>query len=241
VPCFIWRSHYESYEPPRNHGKAPRMNCDRIARWYRWMEYLGMGRSLERRRSEFLREASRARRVLILGDGDGRFLSCLLASNSSARVDSVDSSSEMIAVSRARLASGGCRNALATGQIEFHHADARTWTPPPDRQYDLVVTHFFLDCFSDEELARLIPHVAAMTTDHASWIVSEFCEPRVGWRAWRAKLWTRGLYLLFGWTTGLAVRRLPDFRLYLRRAGFQRQRQVSANGGMLVSEFWTKG
>jgi len=43
------------------------MNCDRIARCYRWLEYLSFGRALERRRREYLIEVESARSVLILG------------------------------------------------------------------------------------------------------------------------------------------------------------------------------
>ena len=55
------------------------MNCDRIARCYRWLEYLFFGRALERRR-EYLDEVENARSVLILGD-DGRFTAEFLGRN----------------------------------------------------------------------------------------------------------------------------------------------------------------
>src|ERR1019366_5450931 len=55
-----------------------RVNCDRIAGCYRWLEYAGFGRALEHRREAFLSEVAEARRVLVLGDGDGRALAALL-------------------------------------------------------------------------------------------------------------------------------------------------------------------
>ncbi len=57
------------------------MNCDLIAPHYWWIERLGMGRALERRRTCFLPELEQARRALVLGDGDGRFLRELLRRN----------------------------------------------------------------------------------------------------------------------------------------------------------------
>ena len=57
------------------------MNCDLIAPHYWWIERLGMGRALERRRRWFLPEIGNARRALVLGDGDGRFLRELLRRN----------------------------------------------------------------------------------------------------------------------------------------------------------------
>ncbi len=209
------------------------MNCDPIARWYRWLEYAGMGRSLERRREEYLDEVATARRVLILGEGDGRFLRAFLEVNAAAVVDCVDASGRMLAIAEARVD--------GKSRVEFHHADARAWMPPTGARYDLVVSHFFLDCFTGDELAEMIPRFAGYATPDARWIVSEFRQPSNGWRGWRARVWIGGLYGLFGWATGLRVRRLPEYRSHLARAGFRLARETVANAGMLVSELWARG
>jgi len=78
------------------------VNCDPIARWYRWFEYAGFGRALERRREAFLSDVADARRVLTLGDGDGRALEKLLAAAPHARVDYIDVSARMLQLARAR-------------------------------------------------------------------------------------------------------------------------------------------
>ena len=67
------------------------MNCDLIAPHYWWIERLGMGRTLERRRRWFLPEIGNARRALVLGDGDGRFLeaSCCGGTPQFARTTSI--------------------------------------------------------------------------------------------------------------------------------------------------------
>jgi hypothetical protein len=61
-------------------------NFDRIARPYRWLEYLTLGRSLERAREVFLPLLKDRRQALILGDGDGRFTARLLAQTLSPSV-----------------------------------------------------------------------------------------------------------------------------------------------------------
>ena len=67
------------------------MNCDPIARCYRWVEYQPLGR------------------VLALGDGDGRALAALLRANSGAAIDYVDLSPRMVELARARAGSPGAR------------------------------------------------------------------------------------------------------------------------------------
>ena len=198
-----------------------------------------MGRALERRRSEFLPDTVSARRILILGEGDGRFLTALLRVNGQAEIDVVDNSAKMLSVARRRVcASLGSENVAR--QVRFHHADARTWPSPTDVKYDLIVTHFFLDCFGDEELDALVQRCAGAAADGCRWLLSEFRQPAHGFPAWRARVWIGALYRLFGWTTGLGVRRLPAYGASLERHGFRRVRAVVGEMGLLTSELWRR-
>jgi Trans-aconitate methyltransferase len=87
------------------------MNCDRLARWYRWAEYGAFGRALEKRRFYFLDTLSAPRRVLMLGEGDGRFLQALARRHPGAVIDYVDSSARMLALAQGRTP--------ATAKIRF--------------------------------------------------------------------------------------------------------------------------
>lgn len=201
------------------------MNCDRIAALYRWMEYAAFGRALERRRAAFLGEVSGARRVLALGDGDGRALAAFVAAAPQARVDYVDASAKMLELARARA---------GTNRGNYRQADARV-LPLGDSEYDVVVTHFFLDCFSGPELDRLVEKIARSAAPSARWIISEF-RPATFF----AKLLIAGMYAFFRRATGLATRRLADHHPPLTRQGFHLQRVERAWGGMLASELWTR-
>ena len=61
----------------------------------------------------------------------------------------------MLEVTRRRVDAHG----LDSGRVEFVHADILEW-PAPRAAYDLVVTHFVLDCFRPEQLARVLPSLA---------------------------------------------------------------------------------
>lgn len=195
------------------------MNCDRIARWYRWFEYLGFGRALERRRGAFLSDVSDARRVLALGDGDGRALAALLAAAPHACVDYIDVSVRMLELAQARA---------GIKRINFCCEDART-APLPEAEYDLIVTHFFLDCFDESDLGPLIAHLSNAAAPRARWLVSEF----------RGNGWlVRSLYFFFRLATGLRTRRLVDHHPVLKHHGFRLVRHEDAWRGLLVSELW---
>ncbi len=209
------------------------MNCDPLARWYRWLEYAGFGRALERRRTAFLAAMTTARQVLVLGDGDGRFLSAFLQTNRHAEVDTVDSSAAMLTLARQRVSD------TDTPRVRFHHADATRWQPPAV-SYDLIVTHFFLDCFTNGELRPLVARLSAFAAPGARWVVSEFHQPDAGLAAWHARAWIAGLYAFFRVVTGLRVRRLPDHAATLATAGFRLEREEIARFGLLTSQLWRR-
>jgi len=194
------------------------LNCDRISRWYRWLEYAAFGGALRRRREAFLFELGNPQKVLVLGDGDGRFSQVFCALYPEARVDAVDVSDRMIELARARVASD---------RVTFHRADARHL--PFEQDYDLAIAHFFFDCFETEELTALLAKVRAK-----NWLVSEFQNTRWSWPV------LRGLYFFFRLTTGLRVKSLPDHRSILEGRGYRLQKKQSALGGLIVSEAWAR-
>ena len=202
------------------------MNCDLIAPHYWWIEKLGMGRTLERRRRWFLPEIGNARRALVLGDGDGRFLRELLRRNSMVRADYVDLSGRMLELAR--------HNA-GVARVDYHQADART-LEFPGNEYDLIATHFFFDCFNPSDLDTLIGRVSAgAASPGARWIVSEFCASTI-----LARLLVSVLYQFFRITTGLKTRKLADHRPILRSHGFRLISASHSYGALVVSELWER-
>jgi SAM-dependent methyltransferase len=227
------------------------MNCDRLARWYRWLEYGAFGRALERRRAAFLPCAQAASRVLLLGDGDGRFAARLLAQSwaKTLHVTSVDASAGMLELAGGRLQNGSAGNA-GSARVEWIHADARIWLRECSRDVatglrapvDLIVTHFFLDCFTEQELPALIAAIGAAAATDARWLIAEFRQPPGrDLRAWHAAIWLWLLYAFFRLTTGLTVRRLPDHRPALLANGFRLVASENAHAGLLTSEYWVRG
>ncbi len=208
---------------------------DRVAGPYRLLEYLSFGPMLERCRFHHLKMLASAQttRALVLGDGDGRFLARLLAACPHMNADAVDASPAMLRLLRTRTAQHGAERRLTT-----FLADARDFTPVAC-DYDLVATHFFLDCLTKSEteslIARLRPHLAA----EARWVVSEFEVPAGSLiRAALARTLIAGLYAVFRVLTGLRTRRIPPWRTLLARAGFTLEATQCFLGGLLVTEIW---
>ncbi len=207
-------------------------NFDHLAAPYRWMEYFTFGPLLMRTRLAFLEELKNSRRALVLGDGDGRFTRALLSANPALHVDAVDCSPSMLRA----LAS---RAAPFSRRLRTHCADLRHWQPEA-QGYDLVITHFFLDCLNGDELAALVARILPALAPHARWVVSEFSiPPRPRMLAGLARLLVAALYFAFRILTGLGVRQLPDHSSAFQRAGFTRLGRINFLAGVLIAELWS--
>ena len=209
------------------------VNFDRIARPYRWLEYLTFGPWLARCRSAQLVHLTGARHVLLLGDGDGRFLARLLAGHPTLTADVVDSSHSMLRILDRRVRRSGQQ---ARQRICLHHADALQWNPT--RRYDLIVSHFFLDCFFPGQLEQLLDRLLPYALPGARWVISEFAIPPSTPAAHLARGVVSLLYRAFGLLTGLRVRALPDYATALRHRGLVPIHDCRYLAGLLRSQVW---
>lgn len=211
-------------------------NFDSLARVYRWMEYFSFGPMLERCRFHFLLRCSRARHTLVLGDGDGRFTARLLAANPTVQIDAVDASAAMLAVLEEQA-----RHCCPDADTRLHttQADLRRFTPT-GKIYDLVVSHFFLDCLTEGDVSALVERLLPYLTDDAIWLVSEFSYPQKGWRRAGARMVVRFLYFSFSVLTRLRIHQVPDYARVFHDHGLDRSERTQYLGGLLVAEVWRR-
>jgi SAM-dependent methyltransferase len=209
---------------------------DRLAGAYRWMEWFSFGPLLRRCRCAFLGELKTARHALVLGDGDGRFTAELLRINPEVRIDAVDASPAML---RALVQRAGAN----AGQVRAIVADIRSWQPGSADEFDLVVSHFFLDCLTTAEAEALAGSVRTHLvrrdlTEDARWVVSDFAVPEGFAGRLVGRVLVGFLYCVFGVLTGLRIRKLPDHTAALRSTGFVLEERREMLLGLLFSEVW---
>jgi Methyltransferase domain len=204
-------------------------NFDRVARIYRFAEYLSLGPLLQRTRTHFLAQLPPRHQALLLGDGDGRFLVRLLARRPHLSALAVDTSATMLQLLRHR-----CQPYIH--RVRTLQASAFTSTPPPGT--DLIVTHFFLDCLTQPELTTLTHQIAANTAPGTLWLLSDFAIPQHALLRPLAALYIRFLYFAFRVLTGLRVTHLPDPQTALVSSGFTRLARHELLCGLLYTEIW---
>ena len=181
---------------------------DPLARPYRWLEYLVFQKSLEQCRFALLPALAGCRRVLTIGEGDGRFVAELVRRYPEIEVDCLESSQ-----------------------------DAVCWDYPV-AEYDAVVTCFFLDCFRETTLADWVPRVQRALRPAGCWAVAEFCEGRSGWRRWRSQFWLGIMYAFFRRLTSLEAKCLPNWKRLLTETGGRVQEEGTIHGGLLEWSTW---
>ena len=206
------------------------MQCDRLAPFYRTMEFLSAGRKLQRCRMEFLGKIPTPRAILLAGEGHGRFLPECARQFPTARITVIDSSARMLEIARSKTDSD---------RIEYIHADLLEWDGTPGA-FDLIVTNFFLDCFGSDELAAVVLKLATLATPSADWLLADFEIPPNGPARLRGRLIIGLLYQFFGIATGLQTRTLVPPDDYLAIAGFTRHRRRNYDWDLLKSEWWRR-
>lgn len=208
---------------------------DLLAPHYRWMEAISFGRRLHQCRSAMLDRMTTRHRALVLGDGDGRFLAELIRLNSLVTVDAIDGSPAMIAVARQRVAAipGGIE------RVNFVTADARL-VPLPADNYDLIVSHFFLDCFPRRQLVPLVGLIATALAPGGEWVVGDFRVPERQPARLFGQIALLGMYTFFRCVSGLPAGRLVDPDPHLRDCGLVRTADWRALGGFLACTAWAK-
>jgi ubiquinone/menaquinone biosynthesis C-methylase UbiE len=212
------------------------MSFDALAPHYRWMEFVLAGDKLQRCRTAFLSQVTHRHNVLIVGEGNGRFLVECRRALPQAQITCADASASMLTRARDRLQASG----LGLDHIEFIQADALNWQPSA-QAYDLLVTHFFLDCFQPDQLRSVIAALARAAKADATWLLADFQVPVTGLGRYRALLIHRLMYVFFRLATRLPARHLTAPDEFLKASDFSlRERQVN-DWGLLRTDRWERG
>ena len=212
------------------------MSFDALAPHYRWMESVLAGKKLQNCRTSFIDAIGAPRNALVVGEGRGRFITALLEQVPGLKITCVDSSRRMLEFARQDLAKRG----VNARQVDFIWADVLKWMPEHE-QYDLIATHFFLDCFPPDQLRTVVEKLSGAAKASAAWLLSDFQVPRSGIPRWRARAIVQSMYWFFRAATELPARNLSDPDQELSACGFQLESRRVSEWGLLRSDYWRRG
>lgn len=209
---------------------------DRVARLYGILERLAFGGALQATRTALLDEIEPPRRVLIVGEGEGRLAEAMRRRWADTRLVLVDASAVQLERARRRLARlDGAEPQFL--RVDVQHASNRLREV---ESCDLVATPFVLDCFSGDALRRVIDTIAQCATSRARWLHADFAPVGAGFAGLRQRVWHRSLYAFFRSTAGVTARAVEDPGAELVRHGFERRTIKHVRAGLLVTELWER-
>jgi ubiquinone/menaquinone biosynthesis C-methylase UbiE len=208
------------------------VSFDAVAPWYRTLETIAFGNALQRARIACLNEIGSPRRALVVGEGNGRLLRELLTTHPGVQVDCIDASERMLQLAQQRIGQDANR-------VSFQQRDIMSWTPTAG-EYDLIVTHFFLDCFSEDQLSEVVTKLSGAATPNAAWLVADFRIPSQTFAGLHARAWLVTMYSFFRSVAGIDARELVDPSAFLRAEEFSLVSQHLSRYGMLKSELWRR-
>jgi tRNA (cmo5U34)-methyltransferase len=145
---------------------------DPVAPFYPALEQCVFGSHLNRARHAFFEVVVEADRILLVGEGNGRFLTSLVSHKKKGCVEVVEKSPVMIRLAKGRVRTLGEMRC----ELKFIETDFREYRS--SEQFDCVVTHFFLDLFNPPAQLSVIERIAELTTASATWINVDFVPAR---------------------------------------------------------------
>ncbi|WAC17957.1 class I SAM-dependent methyltransferase [Luteolibacter sp. SL250] len=206
------------------------MSFDRIAPWYGPMEGFLAGGCMHRARLWLMEGNHVPAKVLMVGEGPGRFLKAFRIRFPDAEMTVVDASARMLEIARRRL--GDHRG------VTFVHARVEDWDT--DQRFDLIVTNFLLDCLPQRGVEETVAKLGGLTMPNAEWWIADFNLPEGVAAGWRSRVILRLLYLFFGNVAGVQARDLHPPDAALEQAGLIRIARMTWSWGLLKGERWRK-
>ncbi|MGI9473700.1 MAG: class I SAM-dependent methyltransferase [Rubripirellula sp.] len=215
-----------------SHSDLSNLGYDRLAKHYRRLEYVLFGNELQKSRVAMLPSLPSCRSALVLGDGDGRLLKALCQSQPECRITSLDQSARMLEIQQQRM-----QATEGSERVTYLKQDARDLRPVAS-SLDLLVTPYFLDCFTLDDLTRCIP-LWLSGVRHEGWLyVVDFHQPSQGWQRLRAKLLLSLMHRFFRWQTNLPNHRLVDLDAVLSAQPMRLTKQATYSRGLMRAQLY---
>jgi SAM-dependent methyltransferase len=199
---------------------------DLVAPIYPALERWVFGMRLDDAREAFFEEILEADRVLLVGEGNGRFLASLLARKDKGCVKVVENSAVMIRLAKDRVRRLGETRCT----LKFIESDVREYHPAD--KFDCVVTHFVLDLFNPPAQRSLIERITELTTRSGTWINVDFLPART--LRGGILMWLQ--YSFFRLVSQIEARHCFDESTAAAAAGWTVIETISYLGGLVVAK-----
>lgn len=172
-------------------------------------------------------------KVLIMGGGDGKFLLEAMKQGLSDQYCFIDISDAMIKLAQCKIEK---QLSNSTSSVVFICGSYQEI--PKNQKFDLIVTPYFLDCFSDDELLLVVAKLHSQLTIEGTWFLTDFNIPKDSFRSFIFKNIIQLLYGIINLFCDLGINRLPDFNMEFCKYEFTIIHEKYFLGGLLVGRIY---
>jgi ubiquinone/menaquinone biosynthesis C-methylase UbiE len=185
-------------------------NYDPVASFYDLANRLIFGRAPMRAQSWLVSFVPARSSILIAGGGTGWILELLgMHQREGLKIDYVESSGKML---HRAIQRNGYEN-----QINYIYQPIERFSK--EKKYDVIITPFLLDNFSDEELSGMFVHLQDLLKPEGYWLFADFHKSQSS--PWWQKSLLRVMYIFFRSFCRISASALPDFKKYFLQHQFK--------------------
>ena len=207
-----------------------------IAPFYNIISTIGSFNKIHKSQMWLLSKKMKFSKVLIMGGGDGKFLLNAMQQKLADHYYYVDISGAMIKLAKTKIKK---QSALSLDSVTFVCGSYQDI--PKDETFDLMVTPYFLDCFSERELSLVVAKLHARLTIGGTWFFADFNIPDDSFRRFTFKTIIQLLYGIFNFFCDLGVSHLPNFNEQFSKYNFTLLDEKYFLGGLLVARIYKNG
>ena len=198
-------------------------NFNKITPFYDGLVKLFFGDSIQSATNYYLDLIPANSKILILGGGTGQLLDELNRFASGSDVTYVDTSQRMLEQAKLRNYENLSVKYLCQSAFEVEQ-----------EQFDVIITPFFLDLFTNTELQVLSSRLGGFLSKGGYWLFSDFVDSG----KIHQKLFIRFLYLLFNFACGVKSTKLPDYGIVFGNDVFSLISDRLSSRGLITSRIY---
>jgi ubiquinone/menaquinone biosynthesis C-methylase UbiE len=197
--------------------KARRNDFDFVAPIYDALAALVFAGAIRRAQLSLIPRLASAQNALVIGGGTGWFLLELLQSVGVKHVVYVEKSQKMLDYSRRLITK---RAPASLSRVEFRLGTEESLTPQ-DGPFDLVVTNFFLDLFTEENSAGVAESLHKHLAPAGRWLFVDFQTPKGVLANSSARALFKVMFTFFNVVARMESHRPPNYERIFGRLGMR--------------------
>ncbi|MEQ9440005.1 MAG: class I SAM-dependent methyltransferase [Cyclobacteriaceae bacterium] len=207
---------------------------DRIAPFYDMLAYWAFQGKIQQAQRHFLPIIPENAHLLFVGGGTGFLLPDLFRLEKIRHVTYVEASAHMLSRAKETVAHYQKKHsAAALPTLTFIHGSEKDI--PDTAQYQVVITNFIFDMYTDEALPLLMHRIHSHLSQKAIWLFTDFrLSPQKKYRFWQRSL-LKFMFWFFRITAGLSTQQLPDYARHFQTLGWKNTQEQSFFGDFIVS------